>query len=1541
MKRSYWKKALAIVIIAMLTISASLPSLAAPVPSSTAIYRDYENYSFAERAADMVARMTKAQKGSNLISSTSAVPAGNDAQGTLSTGVKVYNWWSEALHGYNTGPGASDNTSYPLPMSMAQSWDPSLIYRVYSEESNEIREHSPDFYRYLNFYSPVVMEPLRDPRWGRQTEGLSEDPVLAAALGAQVFNGFQGFEMDGKTLIDPNGYWKANTTAKHYLANNSEINRLSGVANMTEQEHREYYGYSYRQLIKQSEPASVMSSYNRIQVKDPAYSKISEMPGGINNYTLDTLLRQTYGFKGYVTSDCDSVGVAGSGTQTRDTAEGQGADGYTSAQNHGWQAPSFTWYGEKKVTANAMTSSITSAQLAAWGIMGGGDLECSGGVAGSKYYAQQLPVDDDKAEEGIVTPFGYYTESAADVALAELMEARLRVGEWDSTENYTANAAQTKSTGRVSWYDKARNAVEKMGLALPTGNNAISAGSAQTMTDERLALAEEAATESIVLLKNDINKDVNNGQALLPLQFPETGDIKVAVVGSLRTNNSLGQYSGRHSGAATAKQVNPLNGITAALKAKYGDRVTITDKGEADCDYIIAVVGDNGSSGIASEQQDRKNFNLKDEDIKTIKDMYAINKKLIVVMITSCGIGEVTTATKTDNMYDSVPALLYSAFLGERPGVGIANVLLGNENPSARTVFTWYPKSSGRGEPQARGKEAGTDLRANYGSLNQIRSYRLSPGKDGPWSSPLGDGFTPEYTFNQDGPNLGRTYMYYSGTGDQSVRFPFGFGLSYTNFTYSEPSVKVNGVVKTGDINVQPNDEVEYSVKITNTGSVAGAEVAQLYVKTPTDVYNKSSKESYGEAYAIKRLKDFQKTAVLEPGDSETVTLSVKIPDIAFWSNANDKFELMQLNDPYILQVSRSSADTWNYQGQNYGVQFSSNMKIADAANWNPKVSVVSFKAHTTEDAKNNIPERLIYKTGDTILPSPTVSMANDVLYGYINRMYSSAEGNMYPIPENITLSYVSNRPGVVQVNEDGTLTALGGGVATITGTATDSITGSSVSDEFVVYVGGLPADIDYDTTMKQFTYNGETFKVEEGATEFDVNVANNVSKVDFTAANIAPNYPDDVDVKVTLNPEDGSVSANKPCVATVEISSKELAWSDTYKINFGKMSIAWEPDENYMGYHIRATVRFSDGVTPIRLIQSWTMLDTGDIDTLVTETFKAPAKNTTETLQLTYYPKVGDTVPTEWLVKRQLNKFAWNANTGVPLLEADRVDWLPPKIDNILINGVGIEGFDPNVTEYEYVVPFGDSAPRITASYNSNKMSATVSSVSVPGTVNIAVDNITKTASSIYTITLKAGANPNRIVAKKGTPATLDANDPAWANANEIVVAKRSTDGGNNANQASGKAKVLYDDGFFYARVEMYKDSPLNANNSNDYQKDSIELYLSETNYRGSYSGVTNGNQYRITFQGRTSQKSNNSGWTGTGVALTDIPAGQYPYGYVVVYKIPWTNANIPQAGKVMGFDVQANVMNTSNQRTCFTWSDGSANGYNSSTNWGEVILG
>jgi len=192
------KRILSILLVFSLCLG-MLPQISFPAKAeestSIPIFED-PSYSFAERAADLVARLTPAQKGSQMISnSSSAVTAAQLGGGTLDVpatiGISSYTWWSEALHGYSyANPGSTNSTSYPQNLSIGSTWNPDLYYEEATMISDEIRERTNKVSTganqgnavNLSFYSPTV-NLQRDPRWGRNESPIQRIPISSRLWG--------------------------------------------------------------------------------------------------------------------------------------------------------------------------------------------------------------------------------------------------------------------------------------------------------------------------------------------------------------------------------------------------------------------------------------------------------------------------------------------------------------------------------------------------------------------------------------------------------------------------------------------------------------------------------------------------------------------------------------------------------------------------------------------------------------------------------------------------------------------------------------------------------------------------------------------------------------------------------------------------------------------------------------------------------------------------------------------------------------------------------------------------------------------------------------------------------------------------------------------------------------------------------------------------------------------------------------------------------------------------------------------------------------
>jgi beta-glucosidase len=345
---------------------------------------------------------------------------------------------------------------------------------------------------------------------------------------------------------------------------------------------------------------------------------------------------------------------------------------------------------------------------------------------------------------------------------------------------------------------------------------------------EHQEIAKRVARESVVLLKN--------ANGLLPLNKASLKSI--AVVGPLADVVALDWYSGTPGYVVT-----PLQGI----KDKLGSGITVNSASKADVegsikaaresDVAIVFVGNHPTcdAGWAKcptpsdgkEAIDRKAINLEQEEF--VKQIYAVNPKTVVVLLASFPIA-------INWSQANIPAILHITHNAQEEGTAIADALFGDVNPGGRLVQTW-PKSLDQVPP--------------------IMDYDIRHG---------------------------RTYLYFKG----DPLYPFGYGLSYTTFKYSN--------LKTNVASVRAGGEMVVSVDVTNTGKRKGDEVVQLYVKHVNSKVDRPAKE----------LKGFQRVT-LKPSETRTVQIPVKAADLAYWNVEGHRWTVEP--DQVRLMVGGSSAD--------------------------------------------------------------------------------------------------------------------------------------------------------------------------------------------------------------------------------------------------------------------------------------------------------------------------------------------------------------------------------------------------------------------------------------------------------------------------------------------------------------------------------------------------------------------------------------------------------------------------------------------------------
>ena len=807
------------------------------------------------RVDDLMDRLSIEEKVSMLISTAEAIPR-----------LEIENYYhgNEALHGVVKG---GRFTVFPQAVAFASTWNPNLIYQVSTAISDEARgkwnfynqgKYQKNVYSdLLTFWSPTI-NMARDPRWGRTPETYGEDPYLTSRIGVSFVKGLQG---------DDDKYLKVVSTPKHFVANNQEENRFAYNANISEKSLREYYFPAYKVAVQEGNTQSMMSAYNAL----------NGVPSTANGWLLNTVLRDEWGFEGYVVSDCG--------------------------------APTYIQKSHKYVN--------TKEEAAKVALEGGLDLEC-----GDDIYAEHLL----KAYEN-----GLVSQVNIDKAVKRVLTARFKLGIFDKVDDNPYTKISPDVIGSKKHQELALETSRQSMVLLKNQNDilplnvkdikkiaVVGFNANQVVFGDYSGLPVIKPISPLEGIRNKVgdkaevtyvkwktaarNLNLIEAENLVNDQTGESGlygeyyDDKFLegtpqtrvdkVVNFDPVNNPPDPYinfrhkSMRWSGYITPNfsgvykiGVNSDDGVRMWLNGelvvdewhnrgmttdqveldmeageKYAIKLEYFDNGgDAICqllwevpattddlykedkqvakesDYVIAVMGINKS--IEKEGRDRTSLALPEDQVNYLKEIYAENKNLIVVLVAGSSLA-------INWMDDNVPAIVDAWYPGEAGGTAIADVLFGDYNPAGRLPFTFYKSVS---------------------DLPDMDDYEVSNG---------------------------RTYMYFKG----DVLYPFGYGLSYTQFKYDSLKVK------------SESDAVLISATIKNTGTFSGDEVAQLYYT----VNNSAVKRP------IKKLIGFERTS-LNVGESKTIEFKVTKNDLQYWDENAKQWSFEK--GEYQFMVGASSKD--------------------------------------------------------------------------------------------------------------------------------------------------------------------------------------------------------------------------------------------------------------------------------------------------------------------------------------------------------------------------------------------------------------------------------------------------------------------------------------------------------------------------------------------------------------------------------------------------------------------------------------------------------
>ncbi len=807
-----------------------------------------ENFAAARRhAGALVAKMTLAEKISQL---------GNNAPSIKRIGLPSYGYSTECLHGVVTsGP----VTSFPQPLAMGNSWNPELIYRVYNAISDEARAMNRARGLHLTMYSPATVNMgTRDPRWGRIEENFSEDPLLVGELAGHAIRGMQGTDKK---------YLKTIACAKHFICNDTEDDRYSTSASVDPRSFWEYYTRGFHALVTKYHSFTVMGAYNAL----------NGVPCCANRYLLTDILRKRWGFRGYVTSDCDAIAdiyLTHHYTKTWQAAAALALNAGCNL-NCGTTLQKYTMKAyqeglvQQHVIDNALTNILTGRFL-----LGEFDpptdnpysnipvscIESPAHRALAREAARQsmvllknqdhlLPLDKkvvrhiaaigpmaDQAHLG-----GYSGGPLYRISPAMGLAAALGV-ELHSSKIFAASVVHQSGGPRLE------GSSEGYGDLCAIRNGDWAEYAAADFTGKTAIAARVASITGGAAV--EVRLDSLNGPLACKLAVPKTGNWQrwqtstAAISGITGKHKIFLRFVGSAgyllniewlellpvtpapAGVAATVTVEPGCSVTGPKVEKVFAAAVAAAKA-AD----VAIVFAGANQQVDREGCDRQHLQFPGVQHELIKAVYEANPRTILVITSNCPI-----AANWEQA--NLPAILTGLFAGEQQGNAIADVLFGDYNPGGKLATTWF-----------------TGIK----QLPHFHDYDIRKG---------------------------RTYMYFKG----KPLYPFGYGMSYTQFSYQ--ASKASGK------RLSTGKAIQVSVNIANTGSRDGDEIVQLYVHF---VDSKIVRP-------IKQLVDFKRLHI-KAGRSKTVMLKLVHDDLAlrYWDVAANNFVLEPGNIE--LLVAASSAD--------------------------------------------------------------------------------------------------------------------------------------------------------------------------------------------------------------------------------------------------------------------------------------------------------------------------------------------------------------------------------------------------------------------------------------------------------------------------------------------------------------------------------------------------------------------------------------------------------------------------------------------------------
>ena len=819
-----------------------------------------------ERAKDLCGRLTLEEKTKLMMDVSPAIER---------LGIPAFHWWSEALHGVGRNGFA---TVFPITLGMAASFDDALVHRVFTAVSDEARakntfaRHTGEVFRYqgLSFWTPNI-NIFRDPRWGRGQETYGEDPYLTTRMGLAVVRGLQGEEYqcvmrnaqcvmnNGQSSMVNGQYKKLLACAKHFAVHSGpEWNRHSfNVENLPPRDLWETYLPAFKALVQEGNVSEVMC----------AYQQLDSEPCCGNTRLLQQILRDEWGFKGIVVSDCGAINDFWMPNRHNFTATAK-------------SIPEAVRAG--KITETEIDTSLIRLLTARFEL---GDFDADGlnpwaqipmSVVASKEH-KALALQAARESIVLLKNNGILPLPAVSKSIVVMgPNANDSVMQWGNYSGYpTATSTFLKGIreklGNVRYIQgcgHTRNEVKESRfqnlVVRGTKQKGMKATYWNNTKMEGTPVATQVLSQPINLSNGGAtvfapNVELENFSARLEGTFvpTQTEDITLALgfddgARLIVNGDTLGE---------TWKSRARIQYINKVLHVEKGKRYDITieyfqksDLAVMQFDIIhnttptpqqlLAEIGDAQTvvfvGGISPRLEgeemkvdepgfkggDRTDIELPQVQRDLIRMLHENGKKVVFVNCSGSAIAMVPETETAD-------AILQAWYPGEQGGKAMADVLVGDYNPSGKLPVTFYK------------------------SVNDLPDFLDYQMKD-------------------------RTYRYFKG----EPLFAFGYGLSYTTFNVKPTEIKDGKLL----------------AEVTNTGKMAGTETVQLYIRRVNDNNG-----------PMKALRGYQRVT-LQPGETKTIEMVVDKKTLETWDATSNTMRFVPGDYEIMVGTSSRKEDLRKYE---------------------------------------------------------------------------------------------------------------------------------------------------------------------------------------------------------------------------------------------------------------------------------------------------------------------------------------------------------------------------------------------------------------------------------------------------------------------------------------------------------------------------------------------------------------------------------------------------------------------------------------------------